>query len=64
MSYKLAHAQALLRKMYEKRAMIVPLAVGAGLAAGAHITRKGMNKAKEYQAGFIPGVGSNGAVHE
>jgi hypothetical protein len=49
---------AVLRKMHEKKAVAIPLALGAGVAAGVHLTRKSLNKSKEYQAGFVPGIGA------
>lgn len=61
---KVAFAQAVLRRMYEKTSAVVPIALGAGIAAGTHITRKGLKKAKDYQAGFIPGIHPHGANDE
>lgn len=59
---KQASAHELLRKLYEKRAgMLLPLATGAALVGGAHVVRKGLEKGREYKAGFQPGYmpGSN-----
>jgi len=61
---KVAYAQAVLRKLHEKLAVAIPLAVGAGIAGGIHLTRKGLNKSREYQMGFQPGIGPNGAPNE
>jgi hypothetical protein len=54
---KVALARRLLQKMAEKKqaGIMLPLAAGAALVGGAHIVGKGMNKAKEYKAGFQPG---------
>lgn len=58
--FKLGAAYALLRKMCEKQAGVgVPLAIGAGVVAGAHTIGKGAQKAKEYKAGFQPGGVTN-----
>lgn len=47
-------AQGLLKQIPKKRLML-----GAGLAAGATAIGSGLDKAKEYQAGFAPGVAEN-----
>lgn len=53
---KVALARQLLRALTEKRAgIMLPVAAGATLVGGAHILGKGMQKAKEYKAGFEPG---------
>jgi hypothetical protein len=53
---KVAAAQALLRKLHEKQAgLVAPLVIGGGLVAGAHVAHKGIQKAREYNAGFQPG---------
>ncbi len=49
---KIAAAQLLLRKLAGYK---VPLLVGAGLLAGAHTLHSGLQKGKEYKAGFQPG---------
>lgn len=52
---KIAAAQALLRRLHEKQAgIMLPLAAGAALVGGAHLLGKGINKGKEYKAGFRP----------
>ena len=54
---KIAYANRILRALAEKQAGIMtPVLLGAGMAAGAHALGKGMKKAKQYQAGFAPGV--------
>lgn len=55
---KLAYSQKVLRALStEKRAgLTAPLVIGAALAGGAHTVHKGLQKGKEYKAGFAPGV--------
>lgn len=53
---KVAVAQALLRRLHEKQAGIVaPLVVGGAAVLGAHTVGKGLQKGREYKAGFQPG---------
>lgn len=61
---KIATAQAILRRLHEKNAMPFPVMAGAGIAAGAHMTSKSLQKAKEYHAGFTPGYNPHGAQNE
>lgn len=57
---KLAYSQKVLRALVEseeKNAGVQgALVTGALLTAGAQTARKGIQKAKEYKAGFQPGV--------
>lgn len=59
---KIAMAQDLLRRLVEKQAgMMMPLVAGAALVGGAHVLHKGLQKGREYKAGFQPGYpGSQG----
>lgn len=53
---KIASAHELLRRLHEKRAgILLPVAAGAALVGGAHTLRKGLEKGREYKAGFQPG---------
>jgi hypothetical protein len=47
-------ATSVLQKLPKKRFI-----AGMGLMAGAHAVGKGLDKAKEYEAGFAPGVAEN-----
>lgn len=61
MILKLAMAQALLRKLYEKQAgLTLPIAIGATAMATAHGVNKSKEKAREYRAGFEPGFNPHG----
>lgn len=57
---KLAYSQRVLRALAggtEKQAgIMLPLAIGAGVIGGAALLKKGLNKGKEFKAGFQPGV--------
>jgi hypothetical protein len=54
---KLAYAQRVLRMLAEKNAGIkTPLLIGAGLAAGYHVLKKGLQKGRELRAMSLPGV--------
>ncbi len=55
---KLAYAQKVLRSLAgEKRAgLMLPVVVGTGLVAGVHGTKKTMSHARQYRAGFQPGL--------
>lgn len=53
---KIALAKKILRALAEKRAGIkLPLLAGAAAVGGAHVLSKGVQKAREYHAGFQPG---------
>lgn len=53
---KIALARRLLQKLAEKRAgLMLPVMAGAALAGGAHVLGKGVQKSREYKAGFQPG---------
>ena len=53
---KLSFARMVIRKLAEKRAgLALPFAVGAAAVGGAHMLSKGVQKSKEYKAGFQPG---------
>lgn len=49
---KVAAAQQLLRKLAGYK---LPLLVGGALVAGAHTLNSGLQKGREYKAGFQPG---------
>lgn len=60
---KIASAQYLLRRLQEKQAgLATPILAGAALVGGAHMLHKGLEKGREYKAGFQPGYtpGSQG----
>lgn len=53
---KHAFARRVLRALAEKKAgIMLPLAAGAALVGGAHVVGKGLQKSREYKAGFQPG---------
>lgn len=59
---KIALARKLLHALVEKKAgAMLPIVGGAALVGGAHILTKGVQKSREYKAGFQPaGYGSGG----
>ena len=60
---KVALARRILLKLAAKKqaGIMLPLAVGAAAVGGAHMLGKGIQKGKEYQAGFQPGALANGS---
>lgn len=61
---KLAFAQRVLRALAVKQAGVgVPLAIGAGLAMGAHTLNHGLKKSRDFKTGFQPGGVESGG-HE
>lgn len=59
---KVALARRLLRALGEKRAgVMLPLAAGATLVGGAHVLGKGLQKGREYKAGFNPEMYAQGS---
>lgn len=59
MFHKIAIGQGILRTL-SKPKYVLPALGAAGVMAGAHTIASGLQKGREYKAGFDPGVFESG----